>query len=521
MPSAPKNFERAEPLVRALLVGVLCALPAFFCFQAAGTCVADPDLGWHLRTGQWILEHRAFPRVDPFSRVTGGNPWQAYSWLFDLLLWKAYTWLGLSGVVALTAAMMSLTAAATYRMISRLNGDFTEQMLLTAAVVVSLGRLSSPRPWLVTVLFFVLELDILMDTRGEGRSRRLVWLPVMFAVWANVHIQFIDGLVALGLATLEPLLARWWKSDAHCARPRDLGLALGASAAAACLNPYGPRIYAVAWKLASQPGVLNTVVGERALTFRFFEDFLLLFLALAAAGVLFRYRNLPPFETLMLAAAAVLSFRSRRDVWWMAFTAAAILAAGLPRRQEESDRESRSGGAVALSTATAIAFFTAGTLWTLSHQGRLESALAEKMPVHAVEVIKARHLTGAVFNPYDWGGFLIWQLGEPVSIDGRAALYGDERIDRSLATWGGGPAWASDPDLRSAGVVIAPRGAALTQLLAMDRRFDLTYEDAVAALFVAGRGARESAATQAGAQGNRSQDRTGVTPPRAASTQPR
>jgi hypothetical protein len=70
-------------------------------------------------------------------------------------------------------------------------------------------------------------------------------------------------------------------------------------------------------------------------------------------------------------------------------------------------------------------------------------------------------------------------------MDGRAALYGDEAIERSKETWGGGAKWASDPNLQSAGVVIAPDGAALTQLLRMDTRFELAYEDKVAAVFVA------------------------------------
>src|ERR1700758_1576122 len=67
-----------------------------------------------------------------------------------------------------------------------------------------------------------------------------------------------------------------------------------------------------------------------------------------------------------------------------------------------------------------------------------------------------RQYTGALYTPWAWGGFLIWNLRQPVSIDGRAAFYGDQRIDRSRRTWNGAPDWSSDPDLESAGVVIAP-----------------------------------------------------------------
>ncbi len=266
---------------------------------------------------------------------------------------------------------------------------------------------------------------------------------------------------------------------------RKLWLTLGACVAAACLNPYGPGIYKIAWQLGSQQGVLDTVSEMMALPFRAMGDFVLLFLALAAAGVLFRYRRLAPFETLMLAMAAVLSFRSRRDLWVMAITAGAILAAGLPVRPEREDKKNLPVWAVAFSCATAVLVFVASAVLLHLNNGRLQEMLAEKMPVQAVEVVKERHYTGALFNNYDWGGFLIWNLREPVSIDGRAALYGDKAIGRSRDTWGGGAKWASDPDLQSAGVVIAPEGAALTQLLRTDTRFELTYEDKVAAVFVA------------------------------------
>jgi hypothetical protein len=92
-----------------------------------------------------------------------------------------------------------------------------------------------------------------------------------------------------------------------------------------------------------------------------------------------------------------------------------------------------------------------------------------------------------LYNDFDWGGYLIWALRMPVSIDGRAAFYGDKAIDRSVATWNAEPDWASDPALISAGVVLEPVKAPLVQVLRMDPRFKLVFEDKVAAVFVARR----------------------------------
>jgi hypothetical protein len=476
--------NRQDQAARSLLIGLLCAVSAFICLRGAAGAVADPDVGWHLRTAEWILQHHAFPHTDPFSRAIGGSPWQAYSWLFDMILLKAYAWMNLRGLLVLTAGMMALIAAVVYHMMSRLQADFTQRAALTVAVMFCLSRMSTPRPWLFTILFFAVQMDILMHARREGKSRELLWLPPMFALWANLHIQFIDGLLVLGVAAVEPLLRRWWQSEGRGVPARNLWLTLGACAAAACLNPYGPGIYKIAWQLGSQAGVLDTVSEMMALPFRTPGDFVLLFLAMAAAGVLFRYRRLNPFETMMLAMAAVLSFRSRRDLWVMAITAGAILAAGLPARAEKEDKEKQPSWAVALAAVTGMAAFAASVLVLHVDNGRLHKLLAEKMPVQAVEVVKDRHYSGPLFNTYDWGGFLIWNLREPVSIDGRAALYGDQAIARSRDTWDGSPKWASDPELQSAGVVIAPDGAALTQLLRTDARFELAYEDKVAAVFV-------------------------------------
>jgi len=494
--SKTREITRADEIARAVLVGLLCSIGAFICMRGAVEAVTDPDVGWHLRTAEWILAHHAVPRVDPFSRVAGGSPWQAYSWLFDLILLKAWTWMNLRGLLVFTAAMMTLTGAVVYRMISGLQADFTQRAVLTVAVIFCLSQLSTPRPWLFTVLFFAIEMDILMRSRRDGRGRGLLWLPLLFALWANIHIQFVDGLLVLGIAAAEPVVVRWWKSEARPAPAWRLWLVFSACVVASCLNPYGPGIYKIAWQLGAQPGVLDTVTEMHALAFRAPADFALLFLALAAAGVLFRYRRLNPFETMMLALAAVLSFRSGRDLWVMAITAGAILAAGIPVR-DKADRRAQPAWAVALACLVATGAFAGSVLLLNASNERLQGLLAERMPVRAVEVVKDRHYTGALFNTYDWGGYLIWTLREPVSIDGRAALYGDQVIGRSRETWGGGEHWASDPDLRSAGVVIAPEGAALTQLLRTDAGFDRVYEDKVAAVFVARSGSKGSDQTVA------------------------
>lgn len=476
-----ENSTRTDQIARAVLLGMLFTGPALMCFAGVRAVVGDPDLGWQLSTGQWMLQHHAFPHADPFSRLAHGAPWQAYSWLFDLILVKLYGWFGLDGIVAYTALMVTANGIAIWRLVNRLQPDFLKSALLTLGAVFCMSRMYTPRPWLMTIFFFALELDILLRFRSSGRTRTLFWLVPLFALWANIHIQFIDGLLVLALAASEPLIVRWlrWGKQAPAARP--LWIAFGACILATFLNPYGVAVYRSAWILGSQPGVLNTINEMHAMAFRTDSDFVLLFLALGAAGVLFRYRNLVPFETLLLSLSAVLAFRSQRDLWMLTIVAVAILAAGIP--EGAAERKPLAFWAVPIAAGLATAVLAVAGIAMHLNNAKMAELEAKAMPVQAVEVMQQRHYDGKIFNTYGWGGFLIWKLGEPVSIDGRAGLYGDDIIDRSMDTWAGNPKWSSNPELKSAQVVIGPVDSALTQLLLQDPHFDLAYEDDLAAVF--------------------------------------
>jgi hypothetical protein len=116
----------------------------------------------------------------------------------------------------------------------------------------------------------------------------------------------------------------------------------------------------------------------------------------------------------------------------------------------------------------------------------LTETVAKKYPAKALQIIKTQGYLGPLYNHFDWGGYLIRNLPElPVSIDGRGNLHGDERIEKSIKTWGGSQDWANDPNVTGAKLIIADVTMPLTSLLRFDKRFDLVYEDKVAALFVA------------------------------------
>jgi len=476
------NNSKADRFAGIIALAVVFAAPAFLCVRAA--CAYDPDIWWHLRTGEWIFQHHSVPRVDIFSGANAGKPWEAYSWLFELLVFRLFRGFGLAGVVGYSAAMVMAITIALWHLIKRNQSDFTIVALLVFGVCSSMTHLYTPRPWLFTILFFAIEIDILMQARKTGRTHELAWLPLIFALWSNIHIQFIDGLLVLGLAVVETIAASRGIGPKTLLRVPVVFATLAASVLATLLNPFGWRIYKVAFDLASQSGVMDKIGELKAIAFRDYIDFTVLFLAIAATAAVAWRRKVQLFEAGLLVFALAVSFRSQRDVWVVAVTAAAILASTIPGK-----RSAVVLPRFATQFAMVIAFMAMLVSFRLMkvNNETLAEPIEKVFPVDAVNTVRAKGYSGPLYNDFNWGGYLIWSLRMPVSIDGRAALYGDKAIDRSLATWNAEPDWASDPALASAGIVIGPVKAPLFQVLKTDPRFKLAYEDKMAAVYVARR----------------------------------
>src|SRR5215813_6239758 len=79
---SPLTRGAKNPMVRLALLALAFTLPGLLFLR--NFYMTDPDFGWHLKAGEWILSHRTVPFADPFSIFGAGKPWYDYSWLFDV-----------------------------------------------------------------------------------------------------------------------------------------------------------------------------------------------------------------------------------------------------------------------------------------------------------------------------------------------------------------------------------------------------------------------------------------------------
>jgi len=469
---------------RLLILAVLYAIPAVVLMRP----VIDHDIWWHLKTGETVVAQHDVPRHDPFSTYGHDKPWVAYSWLFEVLVYGVYWIGGLTGLLVFRLVAAAAVLFSVHHLVLKREPGFVRATFLTGLAFLSLVPLLNERPWLFTMLFLVWTLEAILRLR-EGTATRAVWLlPAVFAVWANVHIQFVYGLALLGLACVAPmadaLLGRTVSgtgADTLGTQPWRRLLALTAlCAACTLLNPYGVRLYVVVWEYATQPLPFNVVNELMAPTFRLPTEWVFLGLAGAAAFALGRRVRPSLFDLLLLACTAFAAFRARRDLWCLVVASLAVLTGGPRPAPGEVVRFALSRGRVAaLVVMVALFLLVVGWYRNLSEE-RLRDAVAQAFPVAAAEHVREHRprYPGPLFNDFDWGGYLIWALPDyPVSMDGRTNLHGDERIAQHLNTIHG-VRWERDPDLTNARLFVVERDSGLAAVLRLrPQRFQLVYED--------------------------------------------
>jgi len=485
-------FDSALMRMLALLL-LLTAAPVGSAFSL--TTLSNGDIWSHLRTGLWILQNHGVPRSGLFSQYVD-RTWVDSSWGFDLLTAAAYKLLGLRAFSALLMGFKLALAAVAFLLARGRRGGFWCAVLLSATAQYVITDLL-PRPISFSILFFGVELFLLLQGRRCNDVRPLFWLPVLFFLWANLDGQFLIGLLLLILYVTaegaEFLLRKSCVSSFPApAHPLAKVYAIvGLSLVATLLTPYPFQLFANAFQTAYGKVIFEDFQEMQAMDFRRPQQFVLMLLVMAAFLALGRQRSRDLFKIGAMVIFVMIAFRVKRDVWSVVFPGIAIIADAVLDWHRKPEPRNRSPlwkwERPLLAALVSVAFL--GAIMRLPTSAALINQASRAFPVKACDFIRANQLPGPLFNTYYWGGFLTWYLPEyPVSIDGRLNLYGDEINARYFKVTDGDQRLETDPSFVSARIILFERSSAviraLTSLPAFHDQFRVAYQDNVATVLV-------------------------------------
>lgn len=481
--------------------------------------LADPDIGWHIRTGEQILAMHTLPRSDPYSSTMHGQPWFAWEWLYDFMLGLLYCACGLNGVVWLCALLVATTFTLLLsQLLKRGTGLLLAIVLLLLAEAAATIHLFA-RPhivsWLLVLLWF-----IVLERWEEGSAPR--WLPWFFPastlLWVNVHGGWLVGFALLAIYALASIVESLRASDAIAAiraaqRARGLAWAWAVSAAATLVNPFGWHLHAHIYRYLTDRYLMNRIAEFRSPDFHGWEQrcfgtiLLLTLLALAARCRSVRFghllvlllavysgllsaRNIPVSSMLLVLITgpflweSFFSLTTRPGAWiWMRNYGSRIV--GFSDRMGAQELRLRGHLWPVVSAVVAMVICLQGG-WIGSRRVIHAEFDPKKVPVAAVDFLLSESSTQPVFSNDLWGGYLIYRLypRRQVVIDDRHDLYGSDRFREILILMQGEPGWQTVLEKWRIQTALLPVGSTLASLLReLPRDWSVQYEDSVAVVF--------------------------------------
>jgi hypothetical protein len=409
------------------------------------------DLGRHIKNGEVILKGPADLRSavlhkNFYSYTEPDQPFINHHWLSGVVFYLIKEQLGWS---ALSLFYVALVVGAFYlaiRLARKSAGDLVAVSAAALALPMIAARVEI-RPEMFTLFFVVLFLYIAQKVKsGELSDKWLFLLPAIEILWVNLHIGFIFGIFIVGLHTLTALADH--KADQR--RAKKWALALCLTTLCAFINPSFIKGALVPFTIFNNYGY--KVVENQSIPFLQNINFnnqtgfpqvkiavAVLAVAAAAAAWLWRreWRKIP----LEPAAAAIV-------FGYMAWTAVRniplfglffVVAGGmlikliLDKAHTSPNHPIRtvviSSALMALLAAPGIA----GAAKMIND--RLPTLGAGLLPgvENAAAFFKSNNLKGPVFNNYDNGTYLIYELfpKERVFYDNRPEAY-SERFSQDV-----------------------------------------------------------------------------------------
>jgi hypothetical protein len=484
------------------VLGILLLAGAFMSIVAGvGNVSSNPsaasqfwirgDAWWHLAIGRQILTTHAWPKVDIYSFTMQGKPWIAYEWLGEVVMAAAWKFGGLRGLmIFLTALAGSVLMLLFYY--SYLRSRDVTAAFLACAVLLPLAALSfSVRPQLLGYAFLLVTL-ISLERFRQGHPKLLWALPALFLIWVNTHGTFIIGFGALAIylvgGSLSFRAAGLWSERWKPAQRRQLGLTILLCGVASLVTPYGIRLAIFPVEFMSlQP--LSTKIVTEFQPLPLYSLYGVMFLAcllLFCGAILTRRLNCQLADFILLAVAAGETLLHARFILLFvpvfAPFLAELFARWLPERQVQKSR--------ALVNALLMACIVAGIVGFFPSKSKLQEVTKLIAPVEAASFVGSHPDLERMFTYYDWGSFLVFDLGpaRKVFIDGRLNLYEHGTVFRDYlaALWTAKGFWSllRKYDIHSC---LVPQGAMQAALLSASPQWKEVYQDRLSVIFVRNR----------------------------------
>jgi hypothetical protein len=484
---------------------IFISLLAVLVFGSSNGLLGDGDSGYHIRTGDVILDNQSIPSHDIYSYHTPVLEWTAHEWLAEVIMAAIHRAFGLTGVVLFFAVLLAVIHWLLFRLLQSQSND-----IILCALITLLATATSSSHWLARPHVFSLALTLIwyhLLNRFQYRDQRtLFYLPILMLLWVNLHGGFIMGLLLLGIYLLGNIFYVIFgpptESTASKNKAKLIFLCIIATVLVTLFNPVGYKILLFPFRVTSNRFLMDRVAEFLSPNFHEVLPFKYMLIATMVALALAR-STLNVIEVGLLALLSYMALYSVRHVSLFAIIAAPIL---LRTGENIVNQLSVRWSQVYRQRNTKLNAIDAklnGHLWPslaflliggLCLTGNLRYNFNDKVfPVAAVHFLQREKISGNMFNDDEFGDYMIFAAWPKyrVFMDGRSDMYGEKYGNPYLKAAHAFPGWKDVLTQFNIDWVIFGTESALTAALSEQSDWQPIYSDTIATVFVRKNGMNE------------------------------
>jgi len=413
--------------------------------------LSDPDLGFHLNAGRWIINHLSIPQTDIATYTVPNHGYIDLHWLFQIFIYTVYSLVGYPGLSILVCIIVCLLFFLLARRMATEGIPYSLVIPLLLLALLIIEPRFILRPELFTYLFITLSLIILDNYYRHGKHRALYFLPLIMLFWCN-----IEGLFMLGYSLIGAYFISIWIRD----RKPDLRLlGLGVAAVLVCLiNPYGVRGLLFPFELLTrfQAGnIFHEHIKEFQTIFQLEEwtvkEYAALFYLIFSSGcILITLKQRKPHELILSLVFGVLFLLAIRNIPLFIIVTLPITGVsadeiiGKLSRNVTLRTRNRTNWIFAMSLFLIMMILIPRLITNTYYANNLSYNKTGtgldplQLPAGASSFIRENQLEGRIINSLSYGGWLSWRLSQPIFIDARLEVIGETLYTEVAESWKGG-----------------------------------------------------------------------------------
>lgn len=430
-----KSFKPAviytDPIIYKYLMpaSILILVLSITTFKISG----DDDIFWHLEIGKFVTENKVIPSTDVFGFYTKGQEWIPFEWGFDVLAYNIYKFTGYAGLSVFRSIIFIFIFYLFIRISEKLKYNSFIVYFILLLMILALFERFLIKPQIISYLFTALTLYIFLDYRYIKRknNRLIYWLPIIFLLWANMHMGVLSGMVLFTFfiiseiaAFLKPTIFNTATSPITKKDLQRIIIIYLASIAVLLINPHGIYTYTYVYSHLNMK-MMEDVFEWRSPFNKLFAGTMYIYIyytyiASTIISMIYFIRKRNIFSGLTLLIFLLLSFRSARfTIDFMLISSIFIIIAldGLlihPAKKSFFRNRALKPILIVIMFAVVILLSGSNIYKYLNYDRETGFGVDKKnYPAGAVKFLKENNIVqpdSKPFNTYGCGGYLIWEI---------------------------------------------------------------------------------------------------------------